>query len=286
MLDWLLSSLRLATPLIFAAMGGLFCERAGIATICLEGVMLFAALASAMVAYWTQDPWMGLAAGMVAGTIAMTLHAFLSVTAKSDRIISAVAVNMLAAGITPLACKFFFTSPTNTASLPLDGRLPQVPMVIAALILPLLTHFFFKKTSWGNWVFAAGEGPAALETSGVSLKWTRYLALAVGGALASLGGIYMATSHASQFTRDMTSGRGFIALAAIIFGKWKPIPTFLACLFFGLTDSLQIQLQSTKLGGFDVPIQFLQALPYLITLSVLVGFVGQAKPPLAIVKNE
>lgn len=286
MFDWIASSLRLATPLLFAAMGGLLCERAGIATICLEGVMLVAAFTAAATTFYFGNPWVGMCAGLLAGMIAMLLHAFLSVTAKSDRIISAVAINILAAGMTPFLCKVFFTSATNTAALSMENRLPAFPIMALALILPFIVNYFLKRTSWGMWLSSAGDGPKALETCGIPVSRVRYAALAAGGLLTSLGGIYLATCHASQFTRDMTAGRGFIALAALIFGKWKPIPTLFACLFFGLTDSLQIQLQSVTFQGFEVPVQLLQALPYLITLFVLVGFVGEAKPPAAILKNE
>lgn len=286
MLDWIFSAVRLATPLLLAAMGGLLCERSGIATICLEGVMVVSAFTSAAVAAYFQNPWIGFLAGSLAGVLMMSAHGFLSITAKSDRIISSVALNIFAAGITPMACKLFFQSPTNTAALPHQARLPLLPIVVLALVLPLVIDRFLKRTRFGNWIFAAGEGPEALETSGVSVKKVRYLGLALGGLICSWGGIYLATSHASQFTRDMTAGRGFIALAALIFGKWRPIPTLFACLFFGLTDSLQIQLQSVSFGSFEIPTQALQALPYAITLLVLVGFVGEAKPPAAITKGE
>lgn len=293
MTDILASTLRLSTPLLFAGMGGLICERAGVATICLEGVMLMAAFTSATVNYFTHDPWLAVIAGVVAGALAMSLHGFLSITARADQIVSAVAVNILAAGLTPFLCKTIFGSPTNTASIPLNERfqplpisdftlLQQTPLVYLALVLPFVLHFALYRTRWGLRVMAAGDGPDALRTAGVSPSKVRYLALLWGGALASLGGTYLSISHSSQFTRDMTAGRGFIALTAVIFGKWKPLPTMAACLFFGLTDALQIQLQSSTIGGLAVPVQLVQALPYVVTLLVLVGFIGRARPPLSI----
>lgn len=299
--ELLASTLRLAAPMLFAAMGGLLCERAGIATICLEGVLLFSALAAATAAFYLKNPWLGLGAGLLVGTLSMLLHAFLTVTAKADRIISGVAVNILAAGLTPLFCKLFFHSATNTESLPLELRMPSLSipglsekselfaqhfLVYVACLLPFLIHFYLYRTRAGNRIYAAGDGPKALETCGVSVARTRYLALALGGLLTSLGGVYLSIGHASQFTREMTAGKGFIALAALIFGKWKPIPTFLSCLFFAFTDAMQIRLQSMQWGSFEMPVQLLQALPYVVTLIVLAGFVGTARPPHAIVTGE
>ena len=303
MVDLLASTLRLSTPLIFAASGGILCERSGIATICLEGVMLSAAFTAATVNYYTHNPWWGLLAGIAAGALTMGGHAFLSITARADQIISGVAVNIFAAGLTPLLTKTIFGSPTNTASIPIDERfhpysLPlfskipvageilfsQTPLIYFALILPFLIHYALGNTPWGLRLLAAGDGPGALRTAGGSPTKVRYLALFIGGAVASLGGVYLSIAHSSQFTRDMTSGRGFIALTAVIFGKWKPIPTLFACLFFGFTDALQIQLQSATLFGLPIPVQFIQCVPYVVTLVVLVGFIGKSRPPLAIGK--
>lgn len=291
-MELLASALRLSTPLLFAALGGLICERSGIATICLEGVMLVSAFTAAAVDAYVHDPVLALCAGMIAGSLTMGVHAVISVTAKADQIVSGVAVNFLAAGLTPLLSKSLFGSPTNTQSLALTDRfhawefgnplLDQPTLVYLALLTPFLMHFLLYKTRFGLRVLAAGDGPEALQTSGVRYQRVRWLALLLGGAIASLGGTYLSITHASQFTRDMTAGRGYIALTALIFGKWRPLPTLFACLFFGFTDAAQIQLQSAEWAGHTVPVQALQALPYLVTLFVLVGFVGQARPPLAI----
>ncbi len=295
----LASALRLSTPLLFAALGGLLCERTGVATICLEGVMLMAAWTSATINFYTGSPWLGLLAGCVAGALAMMGHAFLSITARANRIVSGVAVNIFCAGITPLMTKVLFGGTTNTPSIPMDQRFQhwaipglkdipfigpllfdQFPLVYLAFLLPLFLHFWIYRTRSGLRMNAAGDAPEALATAGVSPNRIRYQAMLAGGVLASLGGIYLSTSHGSQFTRDMTAGRGFIALTALIFGKWKPLPTLGACLIFGFADALQIQLQGVSLFGQTFPVQLIQAMPYLITLVVLVTFVGRAKAPL------
>lgn len=292
MIELLESTLRLSTPLLFAALGGVLCERAGIATICLEGVLLIAAWASATVNFTSHSASLGILAGLGAGALLMAVHAFLTVTAKADAIISGVAVNLLAGGLTPVFCKAMFSSPTNSPSIPLEERLPEIavpflahaisPLLLVAFVSPFLLHFLLYRTGWGMRVLAAGDGPDALTTAGVSVKRVRWSAMILGGLVCSLSGVYLAMAHAGQFTRGMSAGRGFIALAAVIFGKWKPIPTFVACLLFGFADALQIQLQGTIVFGQEFPIQFVQALPYVVTLVVLAGFVGKAKPPLAI----
>ncbi len=303
MLELLASSLRLSTPLIFAAMGGVICERSGVATICLEAAMIMGAWVAAVVNFGTNDPWLALSLGILGGAATMALHAFLSVTARADQIVSGVAVNLLAAGVTPLFNKSLYGSPTNTPAIPLEFRFHDVPipllskipflgellfdqkaLLYIALVLPFLVHWFLFRTGLGLRVLASGDAPEALRTAGVSPSKVRYASLIAGGAIASLGGVYLSIGHASQFTRDMTAGRGFIALAAVIFGKWRPLPAFLACLFFGFTDALQIQLQSLTVFGWQFPVQFIQLMPYAVTLLVLVGFIGRARPPLSIGK--
>lgn len=290
MIELLESTLRLSTPLLFAALGGLLCERAGIATICLEGVMLMAAWTAATVNVATHSSMLAVLAGVGAGALAMAVHSFLTVTAKADPIISGVAVNLLASGITPLFSKALYTSPTNTPSIPLDERLFEIPflgrqfspLLVLAFIAPAALHFLLYRTGWGLRVLASGDGPGAVTTAGVSLPKVRWQAMLLGGAIAALGGIYLSIAHAGQFTRGMTAGRGFIALTAVIFGKWKPVPTMIACLVFGFADALQIQLQGTTFLGHEFPIQLVQSLPYLVTLVVLAGFIGKSRPPLAI----
>jgi len=295
MFELLESTLRLSTPLLFAAIGGFFAERSGIATICLEGVMITSAWTAAVVTYYTGNPWLGTLAAFFAGAITMSLHGILSIFMRADQIVSGVAVNIFAAGLTPYLNKLFFSSPSNTPAIPMENRfhvitlpvpfLSQLPLVYLALILPFIAHFVAYKTKIGLRLIASGDGPEALQSLGGNVKRTRFYFLLLAGALSSFGGSFLSTSHASQFTRDMTAGRGFIALAALIFGKWRPIPTLFACLFFGLADSLQIRLQSVDWLSGHFPVQFIQMTPYLITLIVLVGFMGKSRPPLSIGKE-
>jgi len=286
MMELFSSSLRLATPLIFAALGGFLCERSGIATICLEGVLLTSAWTAATVTYYTQNPYFGAAAAMVIGTLTMLIHAFLTVKTKADQIISGVAVNLLAAGTTPILTKLIFGSPTNTKAIPLNARFDSLSLTLVACALPFVIHFVVYRTGWGLRLLAAGDGPEALKTSGVSPERVRIGSMAIAGSIIALGGVYLSIAHASQFTRDMTAGRGFIALTALIFGKWRPLPAFVTCLLFGFTDALQIQLQSSPMFGNTFPVQALQILPYVVTLFVLVGFIGSARPPMAIGKQD
>jgi general nucleoside transport system permease protein len=272
----------MSVPLIFAALGGLLCERSGIATICLEGVMIVGAFTAATVDYFSHDPILACLAALAAGGLFMMIHALLTIVAKADQVISGVAINILAAGLTPLLAKMIFGSPTNTPSIPMAERLNPLLLIYVAFVLPLVIHYFLYRTTWGLRLLASGDGPEALRTSGVRPEAVRAIALAVGGAICGLGGAYLSIAHGSEFTRDMTAGRGYIALTALIFGKWKPLPATAACLFFGIADALQIQLQSTVLFGHEVPVQWIQAFPYALTLFILVTFVGKAKPPISI----
>ncbi len=303
MIELLASSLRLSTPLLFAAMGGLLCERAGIATICLEGILILGAWGAAVVTFYTSDPLLGLFAGVLCGVAGMAVHALLTISTKADPIVSGVAVNMLAAGLTPLLTKALFQSPTNTPSLALSDRFAPVALpylsslpvvgilfvqpwlIFLGLALPFAVHRFLYHTGRGLRVLASGDNPEALSTAGVSPAVLRWKMLLVGGAIASLGGVYLSVAHASQFTRDMSAGRGFIALTAVIFGKWRPLPTFAACLFFGFFDALQIRLQGDTTGAIPIPVQFIQVIPYAVALVVLAGFIGKAVPPLSIGKS-
>lgn len=299
------SSLRMATPLLFAAMGGVLAERAGIATICLEGALILAAWVAAVLNFHTSNPWIGAIGALAAGAFALGLHSLLVQSGKTGAIVSGVAVNFFCAGLPPVLNKAIYGSPTNTPSIPMDVRfsnwtIPYLsdipflgralfdhkPLVYLALLLPFGIHYFLHKTGPGLRLWAAGDGAEALRAAGRSVVRVRWWALLLGGAVCSLGGTFLSISHASQFTRDMTAGRGFIALAAVIFGKWKPLPAAAACLLFGLVDSLQIRLQSSELLGGNFPVQFVQVFPYVVTLVVLLGWVGGAKPPKAIVEEN
>jgi simple sugar transport system permease protein len=303
MLELFASSLRMAVPLLFAGLGGLLCERSGVATICLEGALLAGAWTAAVVNLATGDPWLGALAAMAAGALTLSLHAALTQGAKADAIVSGVAVNLFVAGLTPILNKALYASPTNTPSIPMEQRfqpldipglssLPgigdllfrQSPLVYVALLLPFAVALALSRTRAGLRLVAAGEGPEALYTLGVSPRRVRAGALFVGGALTALGGAFLSTAHASQFTRDMTAGRGYIALAALIFGGWKPLPTAGACLLFALADAAQIRIQSAPEGTLfaALPVQLVQSLPYLVTLVALVLWGKRARPPAAI----
>lgn len=254
MIELLASTIRLSTPLIFAAMGGFFCERSGIATICLEGVLLTSAWAAATVTYFSHNPYLGVLAAVFVGILTMSLHSFLTVKAKADQIISGVAVNLLAAGITPILTKLLFSSPTNTQAIPLAERLNSPVLICLAFGIPFLIHFITYRTGWGLRLLACGDGPEALKTAGISPRAFRYGALALGGAIVSFGGAYLSIGHASQFTRDMTAGRGFIALTALIFGKWRPLPAFFTCLFLG--SPMPYRFSSKVAPSWKTPFRF------------------------------
>ncbi len=303
--ELLASTLRLATPLLFAAMGGLLAERAGIATICLEGALVLAAWFAAVVNLSSHSPWVATAAGMLAGAFALGLHSLLVQHGKTGAIVSGVAVNFFCSGITPVLNKAFYGSATNTPAIPMEIRfsawpipgLSQIPflgkvffehkpLVYLALLLPFAVHIFLTRTGPGLRLWAAGDGAMALRAAGGSVVRVRWWSLLLAGAVVSFGGTFLSISHSSQFTRDMSAGRGFIALAAVIFGKWRPLPAAAACLLFGLVDALQIRLQSTQIFGFSFPVQFIQVFPYVVTLVVLLGWVGSSRPPKAIVEEN
>lgn len=282
------ATLRLATPLIFAALGGVLCERAGVATICLEGIMLVAAFAAASSAMISGSPELALLIGLFSGCLLMWLHGLVTQKANADPVVSGMAVNILALGLTPLLSRFFFDSATNTPSLPHTARLHPVPLpllaelpavgslfqqsflIYFALLVPIAVDVFLRRSVLGRRIHSAGDGPEALQAAGVSVFRVRTLALWLGGGLTSLGGVYLVLDHTGQFLRDMTAGRGFIALAAVIFGRWQPIPVFLACLFFGFSEALQMVLQNVSVGSKPIPLQWLQSIPYLVALAILV----------------
>lgn len=300
MMEILESTLRLSTPLILAAMGGCLCERAGVATICLEGVLIAGAWVSAVVAYYTHSPWFSLLPCVLIGALIMGVHGILSTVARTNHIISGLVVNLFLSGITPFLCKWLFGTPTTSPSLPIADRfssihlsglsewpfigilVSQMPITYFAFASVIAIHLIIRHTRWGLRLTASGEDPQVLLSAGVRPNRIRLPAMLWGGALCSLGGAFLSISHASQFTRDMSSGRGYIALTALIFGNWRPIPTLLACLLFGLADAAQIHLQSAEI----LPIQFIQAIPYAMTLFVLVAFVGRGRAPAAIGRSE
>lgn len=273
------STLRVSTPLLLAALGGFLSERSGVINIALEGLMLVGAFAAATAADMTHSPWLGALAGMGAGLALAALYAATVIPLRANQIVAGTAINMLAAGVTPFLCKLIYGSTTGTPGLPVELRFHVAPIYWAFAAVALVA-LWERKTPSGLWVRFAGENPEALDAAGVRVNRVRWCAVLASGLLAGLGGACLSTFLASSFSRNMTAGRGFMALAALIFGKWRPIPAAVACLLFGLADALQIRLQGVVLWGTDpVPVQFIQILPYVVTILVLAGFVGKSRPP-------
>lgn len=280
--ELLASTLRVSTPLLFAAMGGMMSERSGVVNIALEGMMLVGAFAGAALAYSTQSPWLGAGGAMLAGVLIAAFYGLIVIRFRADQIVGGTAINMLAIGATPFLSKIFFGVTGNTPSLPLEARFQYAP-VLAAWVAVVLAWAWLKYTPSGTWVRFAGEHPEALESAGVRVNRVRWGSVLLSGMMAGLGGASLSIFLASSFSRNMTAGRGFMALAALIFGKWRPIPTAAACLLFGFADAAQIRLQGVVLWGTEpVPVQFIQILPYLATVVVLAGVVGQSRAPKAL----
>jgi len=307
LLQILESTIRLSTPLLLACLAGLFSERAGIFDIGLEGKMLAAAFFSAAVASMTGSVWLGLCAGIGASLVLAALHGLASITFRGDQLISGVAINFLAAGMTVLVAQDWFRQGGRTPSLPSDARFNPIPLpfaeslegvpvigpiysgllsgnsilvYIAFLAVPA-TWWVLYRTRFGLRLRAVGENPAAVDTAGVSVVGLRYAAVAICGVLCGIAGAYLATSLQAGFVKDMTAGRGYIALAALIFAKWRPWYAMWSCLLFGVLQAVALRYQNIDLGGVVIPVQFMDALPYILTVVILAGFVGKAIPPRA-----
>ena len=301
------STVRLATPLLFACLAGLFSERSGVVDIGLEGKMLAAAFASAAVAAVTGSVWLGLLAGIVSATLMSAIHGLASITFRGNQLISGVAINFLASGLTVLIAQSWFGQGGRTPSLIGGGRftgitlpfaeaLSGVPVIgpiyaelisghsilvyVAFLMVPL-SWFVLYRTRFGLRLRAVGEAPEAVDTAGVSVVGLRYAAIVICGVLCGLAGAYLATGLQAGFVREMTAGRGYIALAALIFAKWRPWYALFACLLFGLLQAVALRFQNIDLGGITIPVQVMDALPYILTVIILAGFVGKAIPPRA-----
>ena len=278
------SMIRLSTPLILAALGGLFSERSGVINIALEGMMLAGAFTAAAVTYATGNPFIGMLAGMGAGLLIAAIHAVACIRYRADQVVTGTAINILMIGMPPFLSGAFFLSSGSTPQIPKDNLIPWTPVVIAFLVVPWLTWYVLYKTPFGLRLRSVGENPEAADAAGVRVARMRYAGVLLSGVLAGIGGAYLSIGQSSLFTRNMTSGRGFIALAALIFGKWRPVQTMLACLLFGFTEAVSIQMQGVvKLpSGEDIPIQFIQMVPYVLTIIVLAGFIGSSRPPRAL----
>lgn len=301
------STVRLATPLLLACLAGLFSERAGIFDIGLEGKMLAAAFFSAAVASVTGNMWLGLLAGISASLVLSGLHGLASITFRGNQLISGLAVTMLAQGFTVVIAQRWFQQGGRTPSLMAEGRfgpitlpfadaIAEVPVIgpIYAELLSghsILVYLAFAavpaswwllyRTRFGLRLRAVGENPEAVDTAGISVVGLRFAAVGICGVLCGLAGAYLATSLQAGFVKDMTAGRGYIALAALIFAKWRPWHAMGACLLFGLLQAVALRFQNIELGGITIPVQMMDALPYILTVVILAGFVGKAIPPKA-----
>ncbi len=315
------STVRLAVPLLLACLAGLFSERAGIFDIGLEGKMLMAAFFSAAVAAVTGNVWLGLLAGVASSLALAGLHGLASITFRGNQLISGVAINFLASGLTVLIAQNWFQQGGRTPSLIGAGRFNSVELPFAIgpteaeaagrplsqllaeagplqqiysellsghsvlvylsfLAVPLTAWILFG-TRFGLRLRAVGENPAAVDTAGVSVVGLRFAAVGICGILCGIAGAYLATALQAGFVKEMTAGRGFIALAALIFAKWRPWHALSATLLFGLLQALALRFQSINLGGITLPVQLMEALPYILTVVILAGFVGKAVPPKA-----
>jgi general nucleoside transport system permease protein len=291
-IDLLASSLRLATPLIFCALAGVLAERSGVIDIGLEGKMLFAAFAAAATGVTTGSLALAIFAAMLTAMLLSALHGFACVTYQGNQVISGLAINIIATGLTVVLGIAWFQQGGQTPQVPDNVRmtalfdiplLGQNALVYVALALVFVVWWLLFRTRFGLRLRAVGENPAMVDAAGVSVAFTRYLALLANGAICGLAGCYLVLAQNAAFAPHMTAGRGFMALAAMIFGKWHPVGALWACLLFGFLDALAIRLQGTALPGIgEIPVQFIQALPYLLTVILLAGFIGKAVAPRAL----
>lgn len=301
------STVRLSTPLLLACLAGLYSERAGVFDIGLEGKMLAAAFAAAAAAAVWGSAWMGLLMAVATSVGLALVHGFACITHRGNQIVSGVAINFIALGMTALLGQAWFNRGGRTPPLDSEARfgdltwplaqwLADVPVIgdlyselisghkglvyVAFLAVPL-SAWILMKTRFGLRLRATGENPAAVDTAGISVTQIRYLAVMCCGLLCGLAGAYLSIAQTAGFVQDMTAGKGFIALAALVFAKWRPVQAMFACLLFGFLDAVAIRLQGVEVGGFEVPVTFIQALPYILTVVLLAGFVGRATPPKA-----
>jgi len=303
------ATLRLSTPLILCAMAGLFSERSGIIDISLEGKMLSTAFAAGTVAALTASPWLALLVAVLVGVCLGLVHGFACITHRGDQVVSGLSINVLASGLTVVLGIAWFHQGGQTPFLGSEARFMPITLPFATSVadLPGIGKFYVDVVSGHNllvyvalfavpmswWVIyrtrfglrlrAVGENPLAVDTAGISVALLRYKAAIICGALTGIAGSYLAIAQNAGFVREMTAGQGYIALAAMIFGKWRPLPAMLACLMFGFLDAVSIRLQGIKIAGIgEVPVQAIQALPYVLTVVLLAGFIGKAIAPRAI----
>jgi simple sugar transport system permease protein len=288
------ATIRLATPILLTALGEVFTERAGILNLGLEGVMLMGALAGFLGTYWTNNLWAGVLAAIIVGILFGLLMGFMSVTAKVNQVVAGVGITILGSGLSTLLFRLSFGLRTvppqipifKNISIPLLSKIPALGeiffdhniLVYLALLLVPVTALVLYRTRFGLAVRSVGENPDAADTRGINVDHTRYLALIIGGALAGLGGAYLAIGNLGLFWTNMTSGRGYIAIAVVVFSRWDPFRSLLGALLFGFANALQLTLQTLNA---PIPSEVLLMLPYVVTIIVLVIISRQAEFPAA-----
>jgi simple sugar transport system permease protein len=304
------STIRNAPVLMFAAMAGLFAERSGVVDIGLEGKILASAFVSAAVAYTTQNPWYGIAAGVAVSSALAMIQAFVAITQKGNQLVCGIAINIAMSGLTFVLAQFFFQQGGRTPDLgsarltdvilPGTAALDNIPFIgwlyghviggqsvlvyLAFLLVPVV-HWVVYHSRFGLRLRACGENPHAADAAGVSVERTRYLAMLVAGVLCSFSGAYLAIVQSGFFLRDMSAGAGYLALTALVFGNWRPIYTVLGCLMFGLFGAIQIQLEGVDLPVVGrIPGSLIQMIPYVVTVVVLAGLMAKSVAPKAIGK--
>jgi simple sugar transport system permease protein len=297
-LSLVFSTIRLATPLVWAAIGGLYSERSGVINIALEGLMLAGAFTAAAMTFYSHSPWIGLGAAIVAAAFFAFLLAVVCIRFKANEVVAGTGINILFLGLPAVLSGALFLSSGSTPQIPKEQLLPTLSQLLPiapqwrmltdvsvisllALLVVVATSYVLYQTPFGLRLRSVGENPEAADAAGIRVNRVRYIGVVLSGVLAGVGGAYLSIGQSSLFTRNMTAGRGFIALAALIFGKWRPVQTMLACVLFGFADALTIQMQGVaKLpSGEDVPVQFIQMIPYVVTIVVLAGFIGQSRAP-------
>src|SRR5882762_8376251 len=276
------STIRLATPLVLAALGGLYSERSGVINIALEGLLLAGAFTAASVTYYAHSPWVGLGAAIVAGATVAFILALACIKFKADQVVTGTGINILLVGLPAVLSGALFLSSGSTPQIPKEELIPSLSQLSVLSLLAFLvvvgTWYALSRTPFGLRLRSVGENPEAADAAGVPVNRIRYAGVLLSGILAGVGGAYLSVGQSSLFTRNMTAGRGFIALAALIFGKWRPVQTMLACLLFGFAEAVSIQMQ----GVVALPVQFIQIIPYVLTMAVLAGFIGMSRAPKAL----
>ncbi|MBC7319409.1 ABC transporter permease [bacterium] len=280
-LELLSSALRMSVPLTFASLGGVFSERGGVVNIALEGIMLVGAFGAVVGTYFTNNPWVGLLTAMLFGFLIALIHAVVSITFRINQIISGTALNIMATGLTTFLSRLIFKAAGSSPHIEgmVQWRFPGTnwqisPLIVIMFAVIIISQIVIFKTRYGLRLRACGENPYAADSLGIDVIRMRYSGVLISGILGGLGGAFLSLEHARVFVEGMTTGRGFIALAGMIFGRWTPLGSFSACFLFGLAEALRMRLE-----GFGIPTQFIQMIPYIVTMCVLIGVVGRAVAP-------